>query len=183
MSVHLQTTDTQDLTDAGNMKTEPTDSSTPTVTTEWDTVRADVRANPYDTSLWTRFIDMSEESGDAEKIKEAYEAVLEQYPNSVSFSPFQLNIVWSASLILPREGIRTDSLPESLYEPPLPAFYCTVSVWPFLETFPFCRFMEIIYRLREVSCSNIFSICTASQMFVLHLKCTYQTGESRCSCS
>jgi len=93
MSAHVQTTDNQDLVDMGDMKTEPADSSTPTGTTEWDTVRANVRANPYDTSLWTRLVEMSEETGDAEKIKEAYEAVLEQYPNSVSFFLIQLSTV------------------------------------------------------------------------------------------
>lgn len=55
----------------------------PPVRTEWDEIRAKLQENPYKAEYWIRFRDLAEDTGDLEKIKEAYEAILERYPNNV----------------------------------------------------------------------------------------------------
>lgn len=62
--------------------------STPAVTSEWDEIRLKLQESPHKIELWIRYRDLAEDSGDLEKIKEAYEAMLEKYPNNVSFPLF-----------------------------------------------------------------------------------------------
>lgn len=50
---------------------------------EWTSLRDQLRESPHNTTLWNQLVDKAEESGDLEKIKEAYEALLEKYPNTV----------------------------------------------------------------------------------------------------
>lgn len=50
---------------------------------EWRTLRAHVDENPYNGEAWNAFVDKAEDSGDLDKIKEAYEALLQTYPNTV----------------------------------------------------------------------------------------------------
>jgi cleavage stimulation factor subunit 3 len=60
---------------------------TPSVTeesvSEWDSLRASLRENPHDTEGWNKLVRLAEDSGDLEKVKEAYESLLKMYPNSV----------------------------------------------------------------------------------------------------
>jgi hypothetical protein len=51
--------------------------------TEWDALRASLRENPHDTEGWNKLVRLVEDSGDLEKIKEAYESLLKMYPNTV----------------------------------------------------------------------------------------------------
>ncbi|EMD41132.1 hypothetical protein CERSUDRAFT_43736 [Gelatoporia subvermispora B] len=51
---------------------------------EWDQLRAHLREKPYDADSWLKLVDIAEDSGDIEKIKETYEALLEAYPNTPS---------------------------------------------------------------------------------------------------
>ena len=50
---------------------------------EWDALRASLRENPHDTDGWNKLVRLAEDSGDLEKIKEAYESLLKMYPNTV----------------------------------------------------------------------------------------------------
>ncbi|OCH93262.1 Suf-domain-containing protein [Obba rivulosa] len=51
---------------------------------EWDQLRAHLREKPFDADSWLKLVDLAEDSGDIEKIKETYEALLEAYPNTPS---------------------------------------------------------------------------------------------------
>jgi len=50
---------------------------------EWDTVRAQLRESPLNPDGWLKLVELAEDSGDLEKIKETYEALLQTYPNTV----------------------------------------------------------------------------------------------------
>lgn len=50
---------------------------------EWDTVRAHLRESPLNPDDWLKLVELAEDSGDLEKIKETYEALLQTYPNTV----------------------------------------------------------------------------------------------------
>ena len=60
-------------------KIEQTDASQ----SEWDTVRAQLRESPLNPDGWLKLVELAEDSGDLEKIKETYEALLQTYPNTV----------------------------------------------------------------------------------------------------
>jgi cleavage stimulation factor subunit 3 len=69
-------------------KEEPQPTATATATqedpgSEWDALRASLRENPHDTEGWNKLVRMAEDSGDLEKIKDAYESLLKMYPNTV----------------------------------------------------------------------------------------------------
>ena len=50
---------------------------------EWDALRTSLRESPHDTEGWNKLVRLAEDSGDLEKIKEAYESLLKMYPNTV----------------------------------------------------------------------------------------------------
>lgn len=56
---------------------------TPPPQSEWDQLRARLREKPVDADGWQKLVDLAEDSGDIEKIKETYEGMLETYPNTV----------------------------------------------------------------------------------------------------
>ncbi|KAI8984849.1 hypothetical protein BD414DRAFT_489442 [Trametes punicea] len=62
------------------VKHEPT----PTPQSEWDRLRAQLREKPVDADGWLNLVDLAEDSGDIEKIKDTYEGMLETYPNTPS---------------------------------------------------------------------------------------------------
>ncbi|KAI1792566.1 Suf-domain-containing protein [Ganoderma leucocontextum] len=62
----------------------PAPESTPPPQSEWDQLRAQLRDKPVDADGWQRLVDLAEDSGDIEKIKESYEGMLETYPNTPS---------------------------------------------------------------------------------------------------
>lgn len=51
---------------------------------EWDVLREQLREKPHDPDGWKKLVDVAENSGEIEKIKETYEALLESYPNTVN---------------------------------------------------------------------------------------------------
>ncbi|OSD01936.1 Suf-domain-containing protein [Trametes coccinea BRFM310] len=57
---------------------------TPPPQSEWDRLRAQLRERPVDADGWLSLVDLAEESGDIEKIKQTYEGMLEVYPNTPS---------------------------------------------------------------------------------------------------
>lgn len=50
---------------------------------EWDILRAQLRESPLNPDSWLKLVELAEDSGDLEKIKETYEALLQTYPNTV----------------------------------------------------------------------------------------------------
>jgi cleavage stimulation factor subunit 3 len=50
---------------------------------EWDSFRAQLLENRCDPDGWNKLVNLAEASGDIEKIKESYDALLEVYPNTV----------------------------------------------------------------------------------------------------
>ncbi|KAA1478447.1 Suf-domain-containing protein [Dentipellis sp. KUC8613] len=73
----------------GSMKEEPDVPMEPP--SEWDRQRAQLREKPHDPEGWNKLVDIAESSGDLEKIKETYEALLEMYPNTASAQIAYLN--------------------------------------------------------------------------------------------
>ncbi|EIM85352.1 Suf-domain-containing protein, partial [Stereum hirsutum FP-91666 SS1] len=49
---------------------------------QWDLLRAQLREKPHNPEGWNRLVALAEESGDIEKVKDSYEALLEMYPNT-----------------------------------------------------------------------------------------------------
>jgi cleavage stimulation factor subunit 3 len=50
---------------------------------EYDSLQTYLAENRYDSSAWNKLIDLAEQSGDLPKIKDAYESLLQAYPNTV----------------------------------------------------------------------------------------------------
>lgn len=65
--------------DLSSLKQEPT----PPPPSEWEATRAALRSKPTDAELWLRLVDLAEDSGNIETVKDTYEALLEAYPNTV----------------------------------------------------------------------------------------------------
>lgn len=82
---------TPDPTPGDGVKTEPNSQEvtlgdqphSPVEQSEWDQLRAQLAAKPHDPTGWTRLVELAENSGDVEKIKQAYDFLLEVYPNTV----------------------------------------------------------------------------------------------------
>ncbi|KLO08580.1 Suf-domain-containing protein [Schizopora paradoxa] len=71
----------RDVKSQGN---EPSTSQEPTKTSEWQQKLQQTTQEPYNTSAWNALITFAESSGDVEKIKEAYDALLAKFPNTPS---------------------------------------------------------------------------------------------------
>ena len=79
---------------AGNafVKPEPTEGAVPpphvsqntNANATWDELVKRTEEDPFSESAWDGLLDYAEESGDNEKIKTAYDALLQKYPNIVS---------------------------------------------------------------------------------------------------
>jgi len=76
----VQSVDTTPIPAIPGTKIEQTD----TPYSEWDTIRAQLRESPLNPDGWLKLVELAEDSGDLEKIKETYEALLQTYPNTVS---------------------------------------------------------------------------------------------------
>ncbi|KAF8890420.1 hypothetical protein BD779DRAFT_1622535 [Infundibulicybe gibba] len=78
----LELTPTQDVFNAFNspVKSEPPpDVPTPT---EYDTLRAQLKEKPHCPEGWLRLVEIVENSGELPKIRETFDALLKQYPNT-----------------------------------------------------------------------------------------------------
>ncbi|KAL5508671.1 RNA14 [Sanghuangporus vaninii] len=86
--MQAQASDTQ-------LKSEATESALQTQPqpqpSEWSQKLSYAQDNPYNEAAWNALLDFAEESGDLEKIKEAYEALLQKYPNTSSAQISYLN--------------------------------------------------------------------------------------------
>lgn len=77
---------------SGTSKTEPEDGKAmlqgqadPLTASDGQNSQEQPAETPYSPKLWEALIDRAENSGDPEKIKQAYESLLEHYPNNVRF--------------------------------------------------------------------------------------------------
>jgi cleavage stimulation factor subunit 3 len=50
---------------------------------EWQMLRDKLREHVFDSDGWNRLVELAENDGDMEQIKETYESLLEVYPNTV----------------------------------------------------------------------------------------------------
>ncbi|TDL17626.1 Suf-domain-containing protein [Rickenella mellea] len=92
LQAHLQPESTKVKPEPDNESSSQLKLASPTTpASEWDALREKLREQPHDTDLWNRLVDRAEESGDIDKIKQAYEAVLEKYPNTSSVQIAYLN--------------------------------------------------------------------------------------------
>ena len=102
------------LSDSAQVKVEPdTEEASQSLKTEplseWQSLRQRVEENPYNTTAWEDLVENAELSGDQDKVKEAYESLLEKFPNTVGvclFSPTTIN--------LRSIGIRSNCISHSL---------------------------------------------------------------------
>jgi cleavage stimulation factor subunit 3 len=72
-------------------KSEPPEVPTPT---ELDSLTAQLRDKPHDPDGWKRLVELAESSGDIEKIRATYDALLKQYPNTVGYFDFLRSFVY-----------------------------------------------------------------------------------------
>ncbi|KAK7053797.1 mRNA 3'-end-processing protein RNA14 [Favolaschia claudopus] len=65
------------------IEASPADDSVPPPS-DFDTLKARLKESPHDPETWKRFVDVAESSGDGSQIREAYDALLKQYPNTAT---------------------------------------------------------------------------------------------------
>ncbi|KIM62980.1 hypothetical protein SCLCIDRAFT_24567 [Scleroderma citrinum Foug A] len=65
---------------------------------EWHVLREKLRDHPQDPEGWNQLVDIAENNGDLEQIKQTYEALLETYPNTSSAQIAYLNHFLSPGL-------------------------------------------------------------------------------------
>ncbi|KAI6040984.1 hypothetical protein EDC04DRAFT_2989123 [Pisolithus marmoratus] len=65
---------------------------------EWHVLRDKLREHPHDPEGWNHLVDIAENSGDLEQVKQTYEALLETYPNTSSAQIAYLNHFLSPGL-------------------------------------------------------------------------------------
>lgn len=78
-----QTQPTAEILNALNspVKSEPPpDLPTPT---EYDALTAELKEKPHNPEAWRRLVEIAENSGEIDKIRATFEALLKQYPNTV----------------------------------------------------------------------------------------------------
>lgn len=77
------------LNSSGNqltVKTEPLDNVLPPVVpppSEYEALTAQLKEKPHNPEGWRRLVELAEQSGEIEKIRATYDALLVQYPNTV----------------------------------------------------------------------------------------------------
>ncbi|KIO06747.1 hypothetical protein M404DRAFT_998863 [Pisolithus tinctorius Marx 270] len=65
---------------------------------EWHVLREKLREHPHDPEGWNHLVDIAENSGDLEQVKQTYEALFETYPNTSSAQIAYLNHFLSPGL-------------------------------------------------------------------------------------
>ena len=68
-----------------NVKTEPLDNVLPPAPppTEYEALTAELKEKPHNPEGWRRLVELAEQSGEIDKVRAAYDALLLQYPNTV----------------------------------------------------------------------------------------------------
>ena len=70
---------------ATNGATTATSPAQSAVMSEYDALFSRLKEKPHDPEGWRRLVDNAESSGEIDKIRAAYDALLKQYPNTVCF--------------------------------------------------------------------------------------------------
>ncbi|KAG5637435.1 hypothetical protein H0H81_004594 [Sphagnurus paluster] len=79
-----QTQPSQEILDALKaVKNEQLPDSVPTPT-EYDALRAELQEKPHNPEAWRRLIELAEKSGEIDRIRASFDALLQQYPNTSS---------------------------------------------------------------------------------------------------
>lgn len=65
---------------------------------EWESLRNRLRDNPHDPEGWSKLVELAENSGEIEEIKETYESLFEIYPNTVCQLPASASCLISDTL-------------------------------------------------------------------------------------
>lgn len=68
---------------------------------QWNTLREHLKKNPQDVESWMKLVDLAEELGHFEREKDTYEALLNQYPNTVSIFNFNQTISFESVRVSP----------------------------------------------------------------------------------
>jgi cleavage stimulation factor subunit 3 len=68
-----------------NIKAEPLDNVLPSAPppTEYDALIIDLKEKPHNPERWRRLVELAEQSGEIDKVRASYDALLLQYPNTV----------------------------------------------------------------------------------------------------
>ena len=68
-----------------NVKAEPLDNVLPSAPppTEYEALTAELKEKPHNPEGWRRLVELAEQSGEIDKVRSAYDALLLQYPNTV----------------------------------------------------------------------------------------------------
>lgn len=82
---------------------------------EWHALREKLREHPQDPEGWNKLVDIAENAGDLEQIKQTYEALLETYPNTVRC----LSTIFGQRGLTksPNQVLGANCLSQSLFEP------------------------------------------------------------------
>lgn len=88
-----------------NLKSEPPP-EVPTLT-EYDALTAQAKEKPHNPETWRRLIDVAENTGEIEKIRAAFDALLQQYPNTVCDTRVSLVQSFVDYFSSPRPKLRT----------------------------------------------------------------------------
>ncbi|KAG6910176.1 hypothetical protein DXG01_012625 [Tephrocybe rancida] len=79
-----QTQPTEEILNALNaVKNESQQEELPTPT-EYEALTAELKQRPHNPGGWRRLVDMAENSGDIDKVRASFDALLQQYPNTSS---------------------------------------------------------------------------------------------------
>ena len=91
---------------------------------EWDTIRVQLRESPLNPDSWLKLVELAEDSGDLEKIKETYEALLQTYPNTVRnlFRRVLFHLILNVHAILDSLALKFATLITSLTRPLSPLY-------------------------------------------------------------
>ena len=91
---------------------------------EWDAVRSQLREFPLNPEGWLKLVELAEDSGDLEKIKETYEALLQTYPNTVCNPLFRVlyHLILTTLAIFNSLALKFATLITSLTRPLSPLY-------------------------------------------------------------
>jgi cleavage stimulation factor subunit 3 len=77
--------DNGDSTQQSQEPNSPIKAESPARTaSDFDVLFADLKEHPHNPDGWRRLVEMAESGGEAEKIRMIFDALLRQYPNTVS---------------------------------------------------------------------------------------------------
>jgi hypothetical protein len=133
-----------------------------TQASEWQSLRTQLEQDSFNTSTWNRLIEVAEDSGDVEKVKEAYDALLQKYPNTVRVRLRCLTIR-ELMFIFRRKVVCSDQVSQTLLDGPsiIPVRRTPLRSIP--QNIAVGRPMEILHCICEVSAWYFLSSVLSSK--------------------